>query len=394
MASEWDAVVVGARCAGATLALALADAGARVLMVDQATFPSETISTHFLYPNTLARLESLGVMDRLRAEHAIPLLLNRLSINGNEMIGGYTPVDGYDRGASITRPVLDNAIIECAVAAGAKPRLGVKVVELLGSGTVEDPVTGVVLETGEAVRAPWTFGADGRTSFVARSLGLEKRNEMAGDLSGFFAYWSGLPASEYGDFVLEGRHSIGWFPSEDGTHMVALNGEKDMTRGDAETRERIYAEGIRSLKTVIDPDALDRAERISDLRVVPETMVRGSYKRASGPGWALVGDSGHFKHPSTAQGISDAIEQAVHVVGAVNGADPRLESYERWRDARAAEHYELSFTFATWPDANGNKLFAGVASDDEAAQQLRDVLARTVKPSQVFTGERLARWFA
>ena len=64
---EKDAVIVGARCAGSTLAIGLAERGWDVLLVDRDTFPSETISTHGVYPNTLARFEQLGVMDTLRA---------------------------------------------------------------------------------------------------------------------------------------------------------------------------------------------------------------------------------------------------------------------------------------------------------------------------------------
>ena len=52
----YDAIVVGARCAGSVLAMRLGRAGWRVLLVDRATFPSDTVSTHFLFPNTLQRL--------------------------------------------------------------------------------------------------------------------------------------------------------------------------------------------------------------------------------------------------------------------------------------------------------------------------------------------------
>ena len=43
---EYDVIVVGARCAGAPLAMLLARQGHRTLLVDRATFPSDTISTH------------------------------------------------------------------------------------------------------------------------------------------------------------------------------------------------------------------------------------------------------------------------------------------------------------------------------------------------------------
>jgi 2-polyprenyl-6-methoxyphenol hydroxylase-like FAD-dependent oxidoreductase len=395
VAGDWEAIVVGARCAGATLALELARRGARVLLVDQATFPSDTTSTHAIFPNTLARLESLGVMDRITGEHELAMVGNRLVIAGAELAGNFTPIGGYDRGTSITRPVLDHALVQEALAAGAHGRFGVKAVGLLGSGSEDDPVRGVALENGETATAPRTFGADGRASFVARALGLEKRNEMAGELGGFYAYWRGLPTTEYSHTVLEeGRQSLTWFPSEDGIHLVALNCEPHITKGDAATRERTYAEGIRRFPSLIDPTTFDRAERLGDLRTVPETMVRGFYRQAAGPGWALVGDAGHFKHPITAQGISDAIEQAIHLAAALDGADPELSSYESWRDDRSSGHYELSFSLATWPDDNAKKLFAGLADDEEAAQQFRDVLARTVLPSQIFTADRLARWFA
>ena len=64
--TDYDAIVVGARCAGSVLATRLGRAGWRVLLVDRATFPSDTVSTHFLFPNTLQRLAALGVMQRLR----------------------------------------------------------------------------------------------------------------------------------------------------------------------------------------------------------------------------------------------------------------------------------------------------------------------------------------
>ena len=54
MRSSYDAIVVGARCAGASTALLLARAGYRVLVVDRATFPSDTVSTHIIHPRGVA----------------------------------------------------------------------------------------------------------------------------------------------------------------------------------------------------------------------------------------------------------------------------------------------------------------------------------------------------
>jgi len=46
-----DVIVVGARCAGSSTAMLLARQGFKVLLVDRAAFPSDTISTHILWPH-------------------------------------------------------------------------------------------------------------------------------------------------------------------------------------------------------------------------------------------------------------------------------------------------------------------------------------------------------
>src|SRR4029079_2361231 len=101
--------------------------------------------------------------------------------------------------------------------------------------------------------------------------------------------------------------------------------------------ERYLAE-LRRFPGTLEPERIDAAERVSEIQPVPETMLRGYFSRGTGRGWALIGDSGHFKHPSTAQGIPDAIEQALWVSEALL-EDRGLEGYESWRDERAAEHY-------------------------------------------------------
>jgi len=57
----YDVIVVGARCAGSPTALLLARKGYRVLLVDRATFPSDTISTHYVrLPGARASLPREG----------------------------------------------------------------------------------------------------------------------------------------------------------------------------------------------------------------------------------------------------------------------------------------------------------------------------------------------
>ena len=392
--SSYDAVVVGARCAGSPVAARLAEQGWKVLLVDREPPPANTLSTHVLFPNTLARLRELGALQRIEAEHRLNPIEYAVRILGSETAGTFSPVGGFDRGAAITRPVLDKALLEVAEAAGAETRFGARVTGLLGAGSDEDPVRGVVLDDGEEIGARWVLGADGRASTVAGLLGLEKERPLRGELAFMFGYWRGLPASDrfFIDVIEEG--SLAWTPCEDDVSILILGIDPELTRGDAEQRRR------RFLATVgrydwFDPAWFDAAEQIAPISVAPETMLRGFFRRPTGPGWALIGDACHFKNPSTAQGISDAIEQSLYVAGALSDGED-LSGYEAWRDERAREHYEWSFDFAKFPNpATSGPIFAGVAADPEAGQNLRDALSRQLRPREdVFTQERLERWFA
>lgn len=91
----------------------------------------------------------------------------------------------------------------------------------------------------------------------------------------------------------------------------------------------------------------------------------------------------------------NAIEQALRVAEALDGADPDLSGYERWRDDRAAGHYEFSFQFGSPPVAGvADRFFSGIASDPDAKQDFLDVFTRRLRPQEALTGERLRRWFA
>jgi 2-polyprenyl-6-methoxyphenol hydroxylase-like FAD-dependent oxidoreductase len=122
--------------------------------------------------------------------------------------------------------------------------------------------------------------------------------------------------------------------------------------------------------------------------------MRGFFRKPTGPGWALLGDACHFKHPATAQGIGDAVEQAIYVAEALSDAKPSLGGYEEWRDNRAVQHYEWSFAWGRFPrPGTTENLFQGCASEPDAGQDLRDSFSRLVEPSQVLSEERRARWF-
>jgi len=391
--ATFDAVVVGARCAGSSLAVRLARGGWRVAVIDRARFPSDTVSTHVIFPDGVARLDDLGVLKRLARRHDLTPARYSWRVLGHEVAGCFTPVGGHDRALSVRRVSLDAALVELAEESGATMLLGRKVTGLIGSAITGDPVRGVILDDGRELRARWVLGADGQRSSVAHHLGLERVQERRGELSLLLGYWRGLPASDWIRLDMHERSAFMAAPCEDGIHLLTVAGPAGLTRGTPAAIEARYRRALLDFPAVLNPRLLEAAELVSPVVGAPETMMRGYYRSATGPGWALVGDAGHFKHPTTGQGIGDALAQAEYVaVDLLGGGD--LAGYEQWRAERSTEAYEFSFRTARLPEPLTAARYAGLAADPVAAQQFLDTFTRQTRLSDVFTRERSRRWRA
>src|SRR5688500_10958058 len=138
-ASQYDAIVIGARCAGSPTAMLLGRKGHKVLVVDRATFPSDTVSTHLIHPPGMAALRRWGLHDRVAATGCPPIDtysfdLGPLAINGHQGTAD-DPVSYGPR-----RTVLDKLLVDAASEAGAEIREAFTVEEIL----IEDgKVTGI-----------------------------------------------------------------------------------------------------------------------------------------------------------------------------------------------------------------------------------------------------------
>src|SRR5688572_24579834 len=162
----YDAIVIGARCAGSPTAMLLARRGFKVLLVDKATFPSDTISTHILWPHGAEILGRWGLLSSLAATGVPPICRPMTFDVGPFALRGTMPDANDGRGGFCPRrTVLDSLLVNAAVEAGVDVRQGFSVDELLMTDGAVVGVRGH--ESGKRPieeRARVVIGADGVNS--------------------------------------------------------------------------------------------------------------------------------------------------------------------------------------------------------------------------------------
>lgn len=213
----YDAIVIGTRAAGAPTAMLLARKGYRVLAVDRATFPSDTLSTHVIHAPGVAALNRWGLLDRITATGCPPITQYSFDF-GPVVISGTThPVDGIDTAYAPRRTVLDKILVDAAREAGADVREACNVDEVL----IEDGKVVGIRSGDQEERAHIVIGADGRNSKVAKAVGAQDYNTKPRLQYAYFTYFSGLPVSGFETYIRPDR-GFGVAPTNDGLTMVVL----------------------------------------------------------------------------------------------------------------------------------------------------------------------------
>jgi flavin-dependent dehydrogenase len=398
MGMEYDVIVVGARCGGSPAAMLLARSGYRVLLVDKATFPSDTMSTHFVHPPGVAALARWGILERLEATNCPPVTRYSFDFGPVTIAGTPRPANGTANAYGPRRIVLDALLVEAAVAAGAELREAFTVDEIM----VEDGlVTGIRGHgTGGSTvteRARVVVGADGKQSLVAKAVEAEQYNEAPPLAPSYYTYWSGLPTDTFETYVRAQDHR-GWgvLPTHDDLTCVVMGwplSQFEANRADVEgnylkTFELApeFAERMRGAK---------REARFMGIRDLP-----GFFRKPYGPGWALVGDAGYHKHPLTAYGITDAFRDAEIVAAALDEAlagrrqyDDVMAGYQQSRDERSQPIYQLTCEFAKLepPPPEMQQLFGALQGNQAAIDDFVSVMAGTLPVPEFFAPENVGR---
>jgi 2-polyprenyl-6-methoxyphenol hydroxylase-like FAD-dependent oxidoreductase len=396
--NDFDVVVIGARCAGAPTAMLLARTGCRVLLVDRATFPSDTLSTHVIHPQGVAQLGRWGLLDRIAASgcppiHTYAFNFGPLAITGSPGTAG-APVAYCPR-----RTVLDKILVDAAVEAGSELREGFAVDELLVS---DGRVTGIRgrQKNGPAITttAPLVIGADGRHSVVAKAVSAEMYGERPTLQGGYYAYWSGLRMGGCFETHIGNRCGFAAAATHDGLTMVV--GGWPLTQYEIKRHDH-----EKSYLSLFDQAPAFR-ERIRAARL--ESKVFGGttpnfFRKPFGPGWALVGDAGYIKDPITAQGIVNAFRDAELLTAAIetwhSGAqsyEAAMTEYQSARDAQSLPMYDFTCQLAAMepPPRELVQLLGATAGNQDAMDQFCRVNAGVTSPAEFFAEENVRRIFA
>lgn len=386
---SFDVIIVGARCAGSPLAKALADQGLNVCLLDKATFPSDTPSTSALQSNGVEALRRLGMLERVMAAKP-PVMRRATTVSPNTGFTLQVDPDSYGMTLGVTRPMLDTALVECAVEAGADLRSGTPVRGLLSEG---DRVVGVQTESGP-LYATLVVGADGRNSIVAEQAGAaEYCLRRAGRLP-VWSIYEGADLDSGFFFGARARPSGGTTgflgtPLDGGRFLATTAVPMDIGPDFLKDRYSNFDAELALFPELAQ--AVSGAQRVGPLRVVQRW--HSYFRTSAGPGWVLVGDAGNFKDYSLGQGMSDAIRQAETLAVAIQQGfqtgqiDTHMRQWWRWRDLDAWQMYWTNCLIGEpyLPEAIADAIFGPGARDPHTALRLAGILNKTIPPLEAIS---------
>jgi 2-polyprenyl-6-methoxyphenol hydroxylase-like FAD-dependent oxidoreductase len=396
--NDYDVIVVGARCAGSPLGMLLARRGYRVLVVDRATFPKDTISTHMIHPPGVQALERWGLLPKVLATGCPPVHTYRFDF-GAFALTGSPAVEGSPVGYAPRRTVLDELLVDAAVEAGAEVRQGF---------TVED----IVLEQGrvsgirghgrdgrtvtESARV--VVGADGRRSLVAQVVRPESYRERPPLLAAYYTYFSGLPMDgRFETYDAPARGIAVWPTNDDLTLVIAGWPYAEFSAHKTDVKGTFF-ETLALVPTLAA--RVHEAER--EERFVG-TAVANYFRRPYGEGWALVGDAGYNRDFITAQGMQDAFRDAELCAEALHAwftgqstYETAMRGYQDARDSRVSAMYEFTCELAALqpPPPALQQLLAAAAGNQDAMDQFARVNAGAESPEAFFAPDNAQRILA
>ena len=394
----YDAIVVGARCAGAPTAMLLAGQGHRVLLLERDGVPSNMAhSTHLIHPMGVAYLQEWGLLDAIEAR-STRFTDWTIDLHGALLHGPPPPSGGVAHSIAPRRDILDGELAAAAERAGAELKAPCRVGGLLFE---EGRVVGIEARDeaggGFTARAKLVIGADGPASMVAKCVAAEEHHVEPPLQSNIWSYWRNVDIDHLYITVHQGAGTFA-FPSSDGSVLVASNLMYDEFLRIRRRKEAAFHDRLSQTAPKLAA-ALNEGERIDRFY---SGCTRSFVRRSHGPGWALVGDAGMKKDPVTAQGIASAFATADMLAGAVHRGlaedtlDAELAEYERARDAWLMPYYDFTLRLAAVakPDQAQAAFNHALVDDAEGRAQLFGAVSLTFSPAKLMAPGNVKRILA
>jgi flavin-dependent dehydrogenase len=396
----YDAIVIGARCAGAVTAMLLARHGHRVLLLDRGVIPSDVHLGHFIHRHGPKRLADWGLLEKVVGTNCPPLTTHLTDFGDFPLIGRDIRAGNVAWGYGPRRRQLDKVLVEAAMEAGAEFRPNFLVEDCTWD---DDRVTGIRgrdlrTRTGCTERAPITIGADGRHSTLARAVHAPSYEETPPLACWYFSYWSGVPTEGFEWYLRKNRAIFGFLTNDNlfaifiGWPIDEFNSVKANIEGQfMRVVDQIpgFAERVRSGR---------REERFYGAADMPNFL-----RRPFGPGWAPVGDAGCHKDPIKAHGICDAFRDADLLATATHEGlagqcplDDALTGYERQRNQATIAEYRENIAAAKFTPISPEllQLRLAVRGNQEETNRFVMALEGWISHEEYFGPENVKRIFA
>ena len=396
----YDVIIVGARCAGAPTAMLLNRRGYRVLLMDRSTFPSDIMSTHLIKPSGVLRLHRWGLLPRVVATGCPPVKQITVHAGDFPLTAALPAIDGLDTILAPRRIVLDKILVDAAVEAGVELREAIVVSGLLCDG---DRVVGIEGRTRGGSRfeerARIVIGADGMRSIVAKTVKAPTYDDFPARACWCYSYWSGVNLEGFRVHTPPSRCILA-FPTNHGLTCMLFGWPLDefhAVRKDVEG-------AVQRMLSELDQDLAERTRcGRREERYVGTADVPGYFRKAFGPGWALVGDAGYHRDPCTGWGIADAFRDSELLADAIDagfaGRRPLAEAladYEVARNAEARPYYERTCQLAELRGAPPAllRLRAALRQQPEEASRFMGAVQGTVPIGEYFARTNIERILA
>ena len=391
---RYDVIIVGARCAGASLATYLARNGASVLVVDRDALPSDQIlSTHTIHAAGMDVLDEVGVGEAVRAV-APPMRIIRL--RKNDSVVDVPAPNGREEYCP-RRKRLDALLQAAAERAGATVLDRTRVTDIVWRDRRAAGVR-TVRQGREAVfNAPLLVGADGRHSTLARLAGAEEYLGYDGPRGSYWGYWKTptrwkTDAYPFDMYVANTNGDFRVIFNTDDDHLLLASAPR------VEEIDAWRAEPLEALRRDLGSDdvigpLIEGADPVEEVRGTVKE--RYFFRKAAGPGWVLVGDAGHHKDFVIGDGITEALLQARSLARAIAaGTDAALIEWWRARDVEALPYFFFGEDEGRpQPPLNLQCLvFSHVASRPDLIARLAGVVDHKVSPYEAFPIGDIIRW--